>query len=287
MTASSTSDAPVGTSPQFAVALGGGGARGFAHILVAEALDELGVRPSRIAGTSIGALIGSAWAGGMSGKEIRSYVTTKLHDRTQILKGLMQARAGSLADFFRGQMANPVLLDAEKVLALFWPPGLAERFEDMTIPLDVIATDFYGRRQKLFNSGNVQPAVSASMAIPGVFRPVSIGGRAFVDGGIVNPLPYNHLIAADTFVIACDVTGGPVEGKRPSPLPLEALLGASQIMQSSITGQMLQASQPNLLLVPQVDQFKILDFFRATKIMDASEPLKDEIKRAVEHLVEG
>lgn len=58
-------------------------------------------------------------------------------------------------------------------------------------------------------------------------------------------------------------------------------------MQSSITGQMLQASQPNLLLVPQVDQFKILDFFRAAKIMDASEPLKDEIKRAVEHLVEG
>ena len=86
-------------------------------------------------------------------------------------------------------MANPVLLDAEKVLALFWPPGLAERFEDMTIPLDVIATDFYGRRQKLFNSGNVQPAVSASMAIPGVFRPVSIGGRAFVDGGIVGAPP--------------------------------------------------------------------------------------------------
>ena len=80
-----------------ALALGGGGARGLSHIAVFEALDEMGVRPAAIAGTSIGALLGAAYASGMSGKDIRKHVTALAHDRGAVFRGLLAARAGRFA----------------------------------------------------------------------------------------------------------------------------------------------------------------------------------------------
>ncbi|MCC2097268.1 MAG: patatin-like phospholipase family protein [Hyphomicrobiales bacterium] len=287
MSAAANTPSKAHSTPSISVALGGGGARGFAHIVVIEALDELGVRPARIAGTSIGAVAGAPWAAGMRGKDIRAYLMGRLRDRTGILAALMRARAGRISDIFSGQFANPVMLDPEKVLKSFWPEGIPDRFEDLDIPLDVVATDYFGREQRIFHSGALLPAAAASMAIPGLFKPVTIEGRVMIDGGAVNPLPYTHLIdpqgpGPGDFVIACDVTGGPVEGRRPMPLPLEALLGAAQIMQWSITAQMLQTTTPDLILRPDVDHYRILDFFRAAKILASSEPLKDQIKRALE-----
>ena len=86
----------------FALALGGGGARGLAHIAVIEALDEMGVKPAAIAGTSIGALIGAAYAAGMRGKDIRHHVIGFAHDRSETVRRLLAARAGTLADLFSG-----------------------------------------------------------------------------------------------------------------------------------------------------------------------------------------
>lgn len=271
---------------RIAVALGGGGARGFAHIAVIEALDELGVRPARIAGTSIGAVIGAAWAAGMRGAEMRAYMLEMLQDRTSIIAKVVRARAGRFSDILAGRLANPVLLNPERILHAFWPGIVPARFEDLPVHFDVIATDYYARAQITFSAGDLAPAVAASMAIPGIFKTVDINRRVLVDGGVVNPLPYSHLIARDTYVIACDVTGGPVESRRAAPTPFEAVFGASQIMQSSITAQMLKATQPDLLLRPDVDRFRILDFFHAAKIMAASEPIKDDIKRAMERVLE-
>lgn len=273
---------PAPGSAPIAVALGGGGARGFAHIVLIEALDELGLKPARIAGTSIGAVLGAAWAAGMSGLEMRSYVQGLLRDRTGILARVMKARAGRFADIFTGQIGNPILLDPQRILDAFWPGIVPDRFDQLDVAFDVVATDYYGRKQVMFHEGPLAPAVAASMAIPGMFKPVHKDERVLVDGGIVNPLPYSHLIGGAAYVIACDVTGGPVEGKRGAPTPFEALFGASQIMQASITAQMLKAQQPDLLIKPDVDRYRILDFFRAVKIMDDSEPVKDEIKRALE-----
>ncbi len=84
----------------FALALGGGGARGIAHIAVLEALDEMGEKPAVVAGTSIGALIGAAYAAGMSGKEIRRHVIALAHDRGDVFRRLIIARAGRIANLF-------------------------------------------------------------------------------------------------------------------------------------------------------------------------------------------
>lgn len=281
--------APATKTPQtidtVAVALGGGGARGFSHVLVIEAFDELGIRPGHIAGTSIGAVIGAVWAAGMPAEDMRDYLTGLLRNRADIIAKLVGARAGKFSDMFSGKLANTILLDPEKVLDLFWPKIVPDRFDQLSCQFSVVATDFYARRPLVFNSGPLVPAVAASMAIPGVFKPVEAEACVLVDGGIVNPLPFDLLEKSGVFTIACDVTGGPVAGKRAAPQPIEALLGASQIMQSAITAQMLKSHTPGLLIRPPVDDFRLLDFFRAEKIMTAAEPIKDDVKRAVDRFL--
>ena len=91
---------PAASAKSFALALGGGGARGLAHIAVLEALDEMGRKPAAIAGTSIGSLIGAAYAAGMSGKEIRRFVVALAHDRTEVFRRLIATRAGTFANLF-------------------------------------------------------------------------------------------------------------------------------------------------------------------------------------------
>ena len=103
----------------FALALGGGGARGLAHIAVLEALDEMGAKPAAIAGTSIGALVGAAYAAGMSAKDIRRHVIAVAHDPGEIWRRLIAARAGSLSDLFTGAFGQATQLDAEKFCAQF------------------------------------------------------------------------------------------------------------------------------------------------------------------------
>src|SRR6202140_4602087 len=105
----------------FALALGGGGARGLAHIAVLEALDEMGVKPVAIAGTSIGALIGAAYAAGMSGKEIRRHVIALAHNRREVFRRLIAARAGTFTRLFAIGFGGATQVDAEKFLGQFLP----------------------------------------------------------------------------------------------------------------------------------------------------------------------
>jgi len=117
-------DASATGRKSIALALGAGGARGLAHIAVLEALDDIHVRPAAIAGSSIGALIGAAYAAGLSGKQIRRHVIALAHDRSEILRGLMAARVApfSLSGLFAAPFGNPVLIDAGKFCAAFLPP---------------------------------------------------------------------------------------------------------------------------------------------------------------------
>jgi NTE family protein len=268
------------SSPSVAIALGGGGARGIAHIAILEALDELGVRPRAASGTSIGAIIGAAYASGIEARHLRAHVLAVMRNRSEVMGKLLKARIGRFTDIVLRGLANPVLLDAELFLDLFWPDLMPQRFEDLAIPLQVITADFHERCEAIYSSGPLAPAVAGSMAIPGLIKPVEMGGRVLIDGGAVNPLPYDVLFGAADIVVAVDVTfGGPRE--RRNPTPFEAMFGAAQIMQGAITAQKLKLRAPEILVRPTVEQFRVLDFFRAGQILRAAEPAKEEIKRAL------
>jgi NTE family protein len=269
----------------FAVALGAGGARGLAHIVLVEALDDLGIKPLAIAGSSMGAFVGASWAAGMRGRDIRLHALAKLRNRPEALARAMRARVGRFTDIFGGQLGNPALLDAEILLDLFWPDAVPDRFEQLSIPFVCVATDYFGRKETVFENGPLGPAVAASIAIPGLLKPVETAGAFLIDGGVLTPLPWLHLAGRASFVIACDVTGGPGAGETIAPSPIEALVGASQIMQGAIVQNLLRDSPPDLLLRPSVDRFRALDFFKAAQILEAAAPMRDEIKHGIDRLL--
>ena len=271
--------------PTIALALGGGGARGLAHVVLLEALDDLGLRPSIIAGTSMGAIVGAAYAAGLTGRELRTHVLSLVRDKPAAMTRLLKARVGKFADLFNGSLGPPILLDGEILLDLYWPAAVPDRFEQLQIPFEAVATDYLGRRAAVFDSGPLAPAVAASMAIPGLIKPIEADSLVLVDGGVVDPLPFRQLLGRAKIVIACDVTGGPVANGRKAPGPFEAMFGSAQIMMAAITREILAARAPDILIRPQVDQFRVHDFFRAQQIFAASEGVKDELKREVERLL--
>ncbi len=267
--------------PMIAIALGGGGARGIAHVLALEALDELGIRPAAIAGTSMGAVIGAAYAAGLEARGIRGHVLRVLRNRSDVMGKLLKARVGRFADLVLRGRGNPVLLDPEIFLDLFWPAGVPEKFEALAIKTFVVATNYSDRNELVFRSGPLKPAVAGSMAIPGLFRPVENGSSVLIDGGAVNPLPYDLLFDSADIVIAIDVTFGGRSRARRIPSPLESMFGAAQIMQGAITAQKIRRRPPDVLIRPKVEQFGLLDFFRAGQILRGAETCKDELKSAL------
>ena len=112
------------TQPTVAIALGGGGARGLAHILALEAFDELGIAPDAIAGTSIGAIIGAAYAAGIERKGTARLRSATLRNRAEVMSKLLRARVGRFSDLVLRGRGNPVLLDGEICLDLFWPEAV-------------------------------------------------------------------------------------------------------------------------------------------------------------------
>jgi NTE family protein len=260
-----------------ALALGGGGARGLAHVAVLEALDDLDARPVAIAGSSIGAAIGAAYAAGMSGKAIRRHVIALAHGRGDTLGRLLGARASSLSNLIAAPFGNPMLLDAARLCAAFLPAAVPDDFAQLGIPLIVPATDLYGRCEVTFTSGPLKLAIAASMAVPGLVRPIEHDGRVLVDGAAVNPLPFDHLRGRADIILAVDSTVGPTT-PRGIPDPWESLFATLQVMSHTIIAEKLKHGAPDILLRPDVGAFRMLDFFQASAILRAAEPLKAQVK---------
>lgn len=269
------------SQPRIGLTLGGGGARGLAHAVVLECFDDLGIRPSCLAGTSIGAVIGWAYASGLSGKDIRRDIQGRLKDRRKVVARLFEARVGRFTRLVSGG-GNPMLVDGEVLLPLFMPEGMSMHFEDLAIPFAVVATDFHSRSEAVFRSGPVQPAVAGSAAIPGLIRPVVHEGRVLIDGGAVNPLPFDVIEEECDVVVAVDVIGGLPVPTKPVPDPWEAMFGSLQILQSAIAQSKIARRQPDVLIRPAVGMYRVLDFFKAPAIFKHAEPCKDELKRALE-----
>ncbi|WP_439497108.1 patatin-like phospholipase family protein [Bosea sp. (in: a-proteobacteria)] len=276
---------PTGNEPEIALVLGAGGARGLSHIVVLEALDELGVRPALIVGCSIGAIVGAAYAAGLSGRELREHVALTFKDRAKVVARLLDARVGKFTDLMRG-LGNPVLVDGERLLDLFWPEAVPDRFEDLALPFAAVATDYHLHAEVSLSSGPLTPAVAASLAIPGLVRPVMVGERVLIDGGAINPLPYDRLAAPGRIVMAVDTSAPATISDRRIPEPLEAMVGVSQILTRTIVQRMIERQPPDILIRAGIDGYGGLDFFKAQAILDASEPLKDEVKRRLSQALE-
>lgn len=271
-------------SPTFAVAFGGGGARGLAHIHVIEALDELGITPVAIAGSSIGAIMGAAMASGMTGQEIRDYAGAILGKRAEVASRMWRARPGTFAEALQGGF-RVTQFNIERILKAFLPDTIPDSFDALKIPLKVTATDFYNHRMAVFETGELYSALAASAAIPAVFCPVTRDEILYIDGGIYNPLPFDLVTGMADVVMAIDVVGAPEIGTRAKPNSLDLMFGATQLMMQSITASKLLQCQPDILLRPAVSKFRVLDFMKIDTVLGETAGFKDEVKRAIDAIV--
>ena len=267
--------------PTFAITFGGGGARGLAHIHAIEALDELGIRPVAISGSSIGAIMGAGMAAGMSGKEIRAYAHEVLASRSELASRLWRARPAKFSEMVGGGFRLGQF-NAERIVKALLPPGLPHTFEELTIPLAVTATDYYGHSLAVFRSGDLRSALAASAALPAIFHPVQRDGMTLIDGGIYNPVPFDLLEGVADVLIAIDVVGAPTERSAKVPSAIEMMFGATQLMMQSIIALKLQKKHPDILIRPAVGRYRVLDFLKIDAIMKETAPVKDQLKRAVE-----
>ncbi|WP_225766029.1 patatin-like phospholipase RssA [Stenotrophomonas sp. Marseille-Q4652] len=281
--------------PRIGVALGGGSARGWAHIGVLMALEEAGIRPDVIAGTSIGALVGAVHAGGQLAafeEWVRTLTRRDVMSLMDFQFGSGMLKGVRLMDFLRNRFSNADI-------------------EELAIPFGATATALETGAEVWLRSGSTIDAVRASIALPALFTPVHHEGRLLVDGGLVNPVPVSLARAMEAeIVIAVDLASGlvgrnlrpsevqPVEqgghewlrrlqasvgSLLPSSAPaapalpsLLAVMSASiDIMQVRITRSRMAGDPPEVLLRPQVADIGLLDFHRATEAIEAG-------RRAVE-----
>jgi NTE family protein len=198
--------------------LGGGAARGFAHIGVIQVLEEAGIRPSLVVGTSAGSLVAAFYASGKSGAQLQQLAET-MEEAT--------FTDWTLPIFSRG------LLRGEALARYVNTQVSGRTIENMTLPLGIVATDLNSGLGVLFQRGDTATAVRASSAVPALFQPVKITGREYVDGGLVSPVPvrYAKQMGAE-LVVAVDISNAP-EGNAAGDT-LQILMQTFSIMGKSI-----------------------------------------------------
>ena len=266
--------------PTIALALGGGGARGLAHIKILQVIDEFGLTPKQISGTSMGALVGALYASGMSGNELELYAKDLFHKRTELLKRLYGNRPDKWTSLIN--LRTPAMLNAPAFFEMMMPDGLPQTFEELKIPFSAIAADFYTHEQAVINKGPIIPAIAASSALPALLKPVQIDDHILIDGGFVNPVPYNIFADKALFTIAVDVTGEPARLSGKIPNSIDALIGASQIMLRSLTNAMIKNEAPDCFIQPKVGRFNVLDYFKIDDIFEASEEAAEHLRQTLD-----
>ncbi|RZT93738.1 patatin-like phospholipase family protein [Rivibacter subsaxonicus] len=226
--------------PRVGLALGGGAARGFAHIGVIQVLEEQGIKVDLVAGTSAGSLVAAMWASGKSGVELGSLAASmeesSITDWTYPGRGLLRGEA--LARYVREHTEG-------------------RSIENMVRPLGIVATDLASGEPILFRRGDPGVAVRASSAVPAVFQPVKIGSREYVDGGLVAPVPvrFARQMGAE-LVIAVDISQVP-DG-QPTGDALKMLLQTFSIMGKSLNQYELR--EADIVMRPKLQGVSGADF---------------------------
>jgi NTE family protein len=235
-----TTPAPAPRPPRIGLALGGGAARGFAYIGVIQVLEEAGIRPDLVVGTSAGSLVAALYASGKNGRELavlaQSMDEGAITDWSFPGRGLIRGEA--LARYVREHTG-------------------AKRIEQMPLPLGIVATDLDNGQGILFRVGDPGMAVRASSAVPAVFQPVRIGQREYVDGGLVAPVPVSHArqMGAQR-VIAVDISTPP-DGAATGDL-MRVLLQTFSIMGRSIS--QFELREADVVLRPRLSGISSADF---------------------------
>jgi NTE family protein len=260
----------------FALALGGGGARGLAHIPVIEAIEELGVKPVAIAGTSIGALVGTAYAAGMTSHEMRRYVLSIAHSPGETRRRLLAARAGTLGDLFSGAFSLATQMDAEKFCAQFLPEAIPEDFAALKIPTTVVTTDLHRRQQAPLSSGQLRPAL-AGPGHTGHFSACRCRRSHSDRWRDDKSFAVRSSFRACRCRCCCRRPDAPPLERSDVPGTWEALYVTINIMGSAIIAAKLDHAAPDLLIRPNVAIFRTLDFYQASSILRTAEPVKAEV----------
>lgn len=240
---------PAPKPPRLGLALGGGAARGFAHIGVIQVLEENGIKVDLVAGTSAGSLVASLYASGKGGKEMQQLAETMdegaITDWSFPLRGLIRGEA--LARFIRDKTGG-------------------RNIDQMALPLGIVATDLSDGSSILFRSGDTGTAVRASSAVPAVFQPVRIGQREYVDGGLVSPVPVRFAMEMGAqLVVAVDITSPPE--KDPPGDAFRMLMQTFSIMSRSINT--FELRDADVVIRPRLDGVGSADFTARRRAVQA------------------
>jgi NTE family protein len=253
--------------PRIGIALGGGAARGFAHVGVLQVLEENGIHPDLVVGTSAGSLVAALYASGHSGRDLQHVAETMdeaaLTDWTLPIFNRGMFRGEALARYVDAEVGHRLI-------------------EQMPMKLGIVATNLATGEGVLFQRGDTGTAVRASSAVPAVFLPVHIGTQDYVDGGLVAPVPvhYARQMGAD-LVIAVDISAAP-EGNHASDT-LQVLLQTFTIMGKSINRYELDDA--DLVVRPALVGYASTDFVARAKAIAAGraamQSLLPQLKAAI------
>jgi len=237
--------------PRIGLALGGGAARGFAHVGVIQVLEEAGIRPTLVTGTSAGSLVAALYASGKSGAQLQQIAETM--EEATIADWTLQI-------FTRGVLRG-------EALAKYVNTQVGQKpIEAMVIPLGIVATDLNSGNDVLFQRGDTGTAVRASSAVPAVFQPVKVGSREYVDGGLVSPVPVRaaRKMGAE-LIIAVDISTPPEASAANGTL--EILLQTFTIMGKSISA--IELKDADVLVRPSLQGVSSADFSARKRSIEA------------------
>ena len=242
---------PQQRAPRLGLALGGGAARGFAHVGVIQVLERNGIRPDLVVGTSAGSLVAALYASGMDGAALE--------------RAALSMDEATLTDWMLPLLSRGMLRG--EALARYVRQAVGGRLlQDMSPPLGVLATDLASGQGVLFRRGDAAQAVRASSAVPGVFAPVAIAGREYVDGGLVAPVPVSQARAMGAeVVLAVDISADP-QGNDASGM-LGLLLQTTAIMGQSINRYELASAE--VVLRPALSGVGSADFTARQRSIEA------------------
>ena len=272
--------------PRIGLALGGGGAKGLAHIPILEALDELGIRPHVIAGSSIGAIIGALYAAGLSGRNIRAQVEQFFVDEKTASDNIFALpKSVRWLDFIDPALAGGGILDSDDFIEFLGEVLPTKRFRKLQIPLKVVTAELLTGREVVIDSGDLLPALQASMAVPGVFPPVELDGRKLVDGGVANPLPYDLVRSGSDIVIAIDVSGEREIENGETLSSLGVLLQSFHSMSNNILAEKLKQQRPEVYIRPNIRNVRVLEFYKAKQVFEQTQPARREFVRDIKKAI--